>query len=220
MDSPQAFLFDLDGVLLNTEHLNRKTWIATSNHFGYRLNNQQLNNLLGRRKIECAKYIIKLVNKVIEVEELLAIQKKFHRKILNKVEAIPDAEKLVTFCCNSNIKTALVTSSTKDSYNFKSKDNRWINQIDVKVFGDNPDLRNGKPDPEPYLLAASKLKVNTQSCWVLEDSETGIKSASDAGCLVWELKSNINGCSNSSNQQITKIKPLLLELKKIVSENQ
>ena len=54
--------------------------------------------------------------------------------------------------------------------------------FDVLVCGD--DVRNGKPDPEPYLLAAARLGVEPQHCLAIEDSPAGIASAEAAGCVV------------------------------------
>ena len=54
--------------------------------------------------------------------------------------------------------------------------------FDTLVCGD--DVRNGKPDPEPYLLAASRLGVPAERCLAIEDSPSGIASAEAAGCLV------------------------------------
>jgi len=54
--------------------------------------------------------------------------------------------------------------------------------FDVTVCGE--DVRRGKPDPEPYLLAAARLGVPAAGCVVLEDSPTGIAAARAAGCPV------------------------------------
>ena len=74
---PKACLFDLDGVLLNTEPLNRRTWYETAKYFDKELSEHQLNSFLGRRKVECAKDIIKWTNISISLEELIDVQKSF-----------------------------------------------------------------------------------------------------------------------------------------------
>ncbi len=190
MIPPAAFLFDLDGVLLNTEPLNKKTWQSTSNYFGYLLKEEQLKTLLGMRKIECAKKIIEWSEDKIDLNKLLRIQKRFHKEILINVEPIEGAQEIVSYLTKKDINMAIVTSSTYKSVAYKSKDNNWLNNIETRVYGDDPLLKKGKPNPDPYLLAAKKLRVNPKDCWAVEDSETGSKSALKAGCKVFLLNNN------------------------------
>ena len=58
----------------------------------------------------------------------------------------------------------------------------------VIVLGDDKLLAKGKPAPDPYLLAAEKLNIAPQECWVVEDSIAGVSSALEAGCFVFFLK--------------------------------
>ena len=55
------------------------------------------------------------------------------------------------------------------------------------VCGDDPELKAGKPEADPYLLAAKRLNVQPEHCWAFEDSEAGTQSALSAGCIVWRL---------------------------------
>ena len=75
MEFPEAILFDLDGVLLDTEDLISNAWRETSKKYNYYLSNEKLNVFKGRRKIDCAKMIIEWINKEVSIEELLSIQK-------------------------------------------------------------------------------------------------------------------------------------------------
>ncbi|WP_269622846.1 HAD family hydrolase [Prochlorococcus marinus] len=188
MKQPKAFLFDLDGVLLDTEPLNKLAWTETSRSFGAEPSNIQLKSLLGRRKIECANDLIKWSDKKITVDEVLIVYNSIHKKILKDVKAIPWAEELVNFCVGSKIPIALVTSSTRSSATFKSINHKWLELIKIRIYGDDPSLKKGKPNPDPYLLAANKLGINAKSCWALEDSLAGAQSALDAKCKVWILK--------------------------------
>ena len=187
MKTPKAFLFDLDGVLLNTEPLNRLAWRETSKFFGSDASNEQLNKLLGRRKIECAHELINWNKRNINIEELINAHKTIQRKFLKEVKEIPGAQRIVKFCINKNIPIALVTSSTSESVAYKSRNNKWLDQIKIRVYGDNPEIKKGKPYAEPYLLAAKMLNVDPKSCWAIEDSDVGVRSAISAGCQVWKL---------------------------------
>ena len=72
-----------------------------------------------------------------------------------------------------------------------------MNQIEERVYGDDPQLTAGKPDPAPFLLAAERLRVTATQCWAMEDSEAGTSSALAAGCLVWRL------CSEEEMTELT-----------------
>ena len=226
MKSPVAILFDLDGVLLNTEPLNRKAWKETSKYFQCDLNSEQLQGFLGRRKIDCAKEIIKISKGAIEMNNLLRIHKHFHRMILSDVKAIPFAKELIIFCHEQNISSALVTSSTEESVKFKTKNHSWIDLINIKIYGDNPELNKGKPHPDPFLLAAQKLTVNSNCCWAVEDSSAGITSAIAAGCQVWQLLQSFDfqnepkySVPNDNPLLITKLSTLQTKLKETMQSN-
>ena len=64
----------------------------------------------------------------------------------------------------------------------------WLEKIETRVYGDDPLLKESKPHPEPYLLAAKKLNINPENSWAVEDSDLGSKAALKAGCKVFVLK--------------------------------
>ena len=75
MEFPEAILFDLDGVLLDTEPLLANAWIETAKEYTHYLSKDKLLELKGRRRIDCAKKVYKWINKENSIEELLIIQK-------------------------------------------------------------------------------------------------------------------------------------------------
>ncbi len=111
---------------------------------------------------------------------------------------------------------ALVTSSSRVAVEFKASPHPWLEQIRERVYGDDPDLAAGKPDPAPFLLAAQRLGLNPQNCWALEDSQAGSQSAHRAGCQVWLVNA-----SGSSHPDFTtnpcEINSLAVVLKLLIS---
>ena len=187
MPIPEACLFDLDGVLIDTEPLHGKAWSDTAAVFGTRLSENQLFLLRGRRRADCASQIEKWIGAPIGTQKLLSIQQPISKKLLKEAKAMPGAQKIVEWCFNQKLPMALVTSSAYESVAFKSAPHCWLDLIQTRVLGDDPSLSKGKPAPDPYLLAAKKLKVNPRDCWAIEDSSSGTNSALEAGCLVWVL---------------------------------
>ena len=187
MISPKACLFDLDGLLIDSEPLHSEVWGKTTASFGSSLSIKQLDFLRGRRRDECVKQILEWTNLDIEPEKFLFKHKFFYRELLNKTDEIKGAEKLVRWCASNNVPMALVTSSSSESVNFKSEPHKWLNLIKIRVLGDDNELKRGKPAPDPFLLGARRLNVDPKCCWAFEDSNAGISAALAAGCQVWQL---------------------------------
>ena len=187
-DFPKAFLFDLDGVLIDSEPLHGQAWKETASLFDINLTQNQLIGLRGRRRIDCAKELIKLIQKEVEIEDLLNLHKPISRQLILSAKAMPGSESLVKWCHKNNIPMALVTSSSSESLQIKTTPHKWMHLFSIKVLGDDKSLKKGKPAPDPYLLAAQKLNISPKECWAVEDSISGVTSAIKAGCCVLFLK--------------------------------
>ncbi len=187
-DFPKAFLFDLDGVLIDSEPLHGQAWKETAALFDLNLNFEQLKLLKGRRRIDCANELVKLIPQEVNTEELLSQHKPISRRLILNAQAMPGSESLVKNCHKNDIPMALVTSSSFESYQIKTAPHQWMNLFSVKVLGDDKLLAKGKPAPDPYLLAAEKFNIAPQECWAVEDSIAGVSSALEAGCFVFFLK--------------------------------
>ena len=185
---PKAFLFDLDGVLIDSEPLHGQAWKETAALFDLNLTNSQLNLLKGRRRIDCAKELVRLIPKAVEVKDLLNLHKPISRQLILTAQAMQGGENLVRRCHENNIPMALVTSSSSESFKIKTAHHQWMNLFTVKVLGDDKLLSKGKPAPDPYLLAAEKLNLKPEECWAVEDSISGLSSALEAGCFVFFLQ--------------------------------
>lgn len=189
---PQACLFDLDGLLLNTEPLHGQAWEAAAAHFGTQLRQAQLLALRGRRRRDCADQVVRWLDASIGSDELLAIQQPIARRLLPTAKPNAGAQQLVSWCAQHTMPMALVTSSAQESVAYKTAGHPWINQITTRVLGDDPNLEAGKPAPDPFLLAAQRLNVEASSCWAFEDSAAGTHAALAAGCHVWVLNPDGN----------------------------
>ena len=185
---PKAFLFDLDGVLIDSEPLHGQAWKETASLFGLNLTCKQLNLLRGRRRIDCANELVKLIPKTIKTEDLLNLHKPISRRLILTARAMPGSESLIKMCNRNNIPMALVTSSSSESLQIKTARHKWMNLFSIKILGDDKLLVKGKPAPDPYLLATEKLNIPPKECWAVEDSISGVSSALRAGCFVLFLK--------------------------------
>ncbi len=212
MELPEAILFDLDGVLLDTEPLLANAWSETAKEYDYYLSNDKLLELKGRRRRDCAKKVHKWINKDNSIEELLVIQKLKVDKELTKAKPFKGAIDLIKFCIKENLPIALVTSSSKESFKIKSSLNPWLNLFEIKILGDDKFISAGKPSPDPYLRALKILNVDPNKTWVIEDSYAGSVSGLKAECNLLFFSKDIeilNKLINEFNQdKIQKVNEL------------
>ena len=212
---PVACLFDLDGLLLDTEPFHGMGWRQAAAEFGSELSDEQLLQLRGRRRRDCAQQVDDWLPTPIGIDTLLAVQQPTVRALLPSAPAMPGAEGLVQHCCDHGIKTALVTSSSREAVAFKTSHHPWVEFIKERIYGDDPQLAAGKPNPAPYLLAAKRLNVDPSECWAFEDSNAGMQSAVAAGCRVWVLSNESQ--SDPLTQNPCRIESLEVVLNQLVN---
>ncbi|QPN63220.1 HAD family phosphatase [Synechococcus sp. CBW1004] len=191
MSAPAACLFDLDGLLLDTEPLHSLAWRQAAERFGLQLPDAELMRLRGRRRLDNARQVITWIAERVgappTVEELLAVQQPIARGLLPRAEPMEGAPELLRQCLERQVAMALVTSSSRESLALKTAGHPWLELIELRIDGDDPDLKAGKPAPDPFLLAAERLGVSPGDCWAFEDSPAGAIAAAAAGCRVHVL---------------------------------
>jgi pseudouridine-5'-monophosphatase len=192
MVRPAACLFDLDGLLLDTEPLHAEAWQRAASHFGRPLNEEELLALRGRRRHDCADQVLEWMAASAGIEPpsraaLLAVRQPIAETLLIQAQPIPGAPELVNCCAELGVPMALATSSSRSAVALKAAPHAWLELIEVRVHGDDPELQRGKPAPDVFLLAARRLGVQAERCWAFEDSPSGVHAALAAGCAVHVL---------------------------------
>ena len=216
MKYPEAILFDLDGVLLNTEPILEYAWSETSKKYDYILLKEKLDELKGRRRIDCAKKVLEWIGKDISIDELLSIQKSIIIKQLYTSKSFEGAEELINFCLKIRLPIALVTSSSSDSFKIKSSVHPWLDLFPIKILGDSKLISAGKPSPDPYIKAAEILGVNRHKTWVIEDSYSGALSGLRAGCNLYLFSKDIESLNKLQNEYPLKEIQQINELAEII----
>lgn len=191
MARPAACLFDLDGLLLDTEPLHGQAWQQAARAFGLELDGTRLLELRGRRRMDCAEQVQQWLAEAALVvpttAALLAVRQPIAERLLPAARPIPGAPELLARCQALGIPMALVTSSSRQAVAVKTAGHPWLAGISERVFGDDADLKAGKPAPDPFRLAARRLHLPAEHCWAFEDSLAGARSALAAGCRVHVL---------------------------------
>jgi HAD superfamily hydrolase (TIGR01509 family) len=191
MAYPAACLFDLDGLLLDTEPLHARAWRDAARSFDTDLDPARLLALRGRRRLDCADQVLAWIRDAGHPcdgrEALLAVRQPIAERLLAQAPAMAGAERLVRNCYGLGVPMALATSSSRAAVELKAAPHRWLELIATRVHGDDAELGAGKPAPDVFLIAAARLGVDAASCWAFEDSPAGAMAAAAAGCRVHVL---------------------------------
>jgi HAD superfamily hydrolase (TIGR01509 family) len=177
-----AILFDMDGTIIDSEPLWLQAEIQVMAELGCHWDEQDQINCLGGPMERTEKYMQDRSGNVKPYgyfgQRLNEVMK---LKFVKDLELIPNALELITKSKEAGLKTALVTASGRELMN--SALTRFPeNSFDIAISRD--DVANSKPHPEPYLIAAERLKVKIDECLVLEDSMTGVRAGLDSGAQV------------------------------------
>lgn len=186
-DRPRGCLFDLDGLLLDTEPLHSEAWSQAAAHFGAVLPEALQLQLRGRNRFDNAATVIEQLGLAVTVEQLLEVQQPHARSLMARSRPIPGASDLLDRCRRAGIPTAIATSSSRQAVSWKQSFHPWLDAVEVQVCGDDPEVGRGKPAPDLFLVAARRLGVEARACWAFEDSPAGAVAAWAAGCRVFVL---------------------------------
>lgn len=177
-----AVFFDLDGTLVDTERLALHTGIRAFAALGHRVDDAFMHSLVGKAEPQAAQ-IIRDALPGIDLQAFHAEWRKgFDGGLDNGVDLKSGAVELLEMLAHP---MALVTSTGRQGAHHKLGLAGIAHHFRTVVTFD--DVRQPKPAPEPYLLAAERLGVDPARCLVFEDSDVGAEAAHRAGCVVVQV---------------------------------
>lgn len=175
-------IFDNDGLLLDTEPFYTTAHQTVAARFGKVFDWSIKSRMIGLRAQDSARVMIETLQLPISVPEYLEARKKTLDELFPLSEPLPGAVKLTHHLHKLGIPMAVATSSDSRHYYLKiTKHQEWYSIFRCVVTGDDPEIKNGKPDPDIFLLAAKRMKADPAHCLVFEDSPAGVAAARAAG---------------------------------------
>ena len=178
-------LFDMDGLLLDTEIFYTKVTQSIVGRFGKTFDWSIKSNMIGRPSIDSARYLVKTLELPITAEDYLQERDGMLKKEFAACQPLPGAEQLVRRLNQNKIPIALASSSSEELYEIKTNKHRgWFDLFDAVVTGDNPAIINGKPAPDIFLHAAAQIGAKPESTLVFEDAPSGLQAGKSAGMQV------------------------------------
>ncbi|MBD5144244.1 MAG: HAD family phosphatase [Ruminococcus sp.] len=178
----KGIIFDMDGLMLDTETLLAKYWIQASQEFGFPM---QLEHVLGIRSLSAiyAKPKLQAIfGKNFNYEQIRARRRELTTQHLETygIEKKSGLDKLLIYLHENNYQIAVATATDYKRTELYLKQVQVYDYFDKFICGDM--VKKGKPDPEIYLTACHELNLLPAQCMALEDSPNGILSAFQAGC--------------------------------------
>lgn len=187
MTEPRAILFDLDGVIIDSEPLHERSIQLTSQHLGGReLTPAELLSIKGTIEELGAAILLRChPGATLSVTEIIAYRNHIFTGLFDEIPLIPGAREFIATAQARGLSLGLTTSA------LPSNQQRAFAKFDLAPFFETvvtgDDITRGKPDLEPYLLTAARLGVLPAESLVIEDSLNGVRSGKAAGCRVAAL---------------------------------
>ncbi|MGN0605448.1 MAG: HAD family hydrolase [Oscillospiraceae bacterium] len=178
----KGVIFDMDGLMIDTEKLLMRFWIQASVEMGFDMHEE---HVLQIRSL-APKYAIEKMHGFFGDEFDYYKVKKRRIELMNEYLKENDIEKkygldeLLEYLTQNGYKKAVATATDLERTTGYLKKLNIIHYFDEIVTASM--VENGKPAPDIYLMAAEKINLNPSECFALEDSPNGILSAYRAGC--------------------------------------
>lgn len=188
-------IFDMDGLLLDTEKVCLDCFVETRRAYDLSASPEVFLRTVGLRGKESDQIIIESLNGEVGFKDF---SREWDRRIAASLKHdIPvkaGALKLLKKLKQKGHPMAVATSTRTDTARKHLEKADLLGFFDIVVGGDQ--VKKGKPDPEVYLKAASRIGYPATSCYAFEDSETGVKAAHASGAKTIQIPDLIEPSSN------------------------
>jgi HAD superfamily hydrolase (TIGR01509 family) len=177
-----AVVFDLDGLMFDTEALFFRASAEVLESRGKRFTPEIMRALIGRRAVDVAGWLKTLAGLEESPEVILAeVRERFRAELDTAVHPTPGLFALLDHLRRRGLPSAVATSSGR-AYADGLLTRHGLTDRFAFVLG-SEDVSRGKPDPEIYRLAAERFAVNADELLVLEDSPAGVEAGRGAGAV-------------------------------------
>ena len=180
-----SVLFDVDGLLLDTESIYTEVTQSIVSEFGKTFDWSIKANMIGRAELESSRYLVEALELPITADEYLERRNDMLRAGFATCKAMPGAEALIKHLDAQSVPIAVATSSTRELFNIKkSGHTSWFDLFEHTVTGDDPGVKQAKPAPDIFLTAAKKIDATPENTLIFEDAPSGLAAGQAAGMHV------------------------------------
>ena len=196
----KAIIFDMDGVIVNSEPLHRKAYFDMFEEFNLNVSNRLYESFTGKSTSAICKELCEIFDLSISHEKLMLSKRKHFKTIFDndpEFQMIDGALNLIKNYFYNNLTLILASSASMTNINRIFKKFDLDKFFKAKISG--ADLKESKPNPEIFIKAAKLSGFNKSECIVIEDSTNGVIASKSAGIYCIGFNS-----PNSKNQNYDK----------------
>ena len=177
----QAVIFDMDGVIFDTEHLAMSFWIQAADELGIPGIAEVYPSVIGTTTVRTHEILAERYGTSFPWEAFdRRIRDLYHEHYAREgLPVKPGVAELLSSLAANRVPLALASSTHSDLVRRELRDAGFLNYFDVVIGGDM--VTHSKPHPEIFLRAAEALHAAPENCYVIEDSFNGIRAAAAAG---------------------------------------
>ncbi|MCI8787760.1 MAG: HAD family phosphatase [Lachnospiraceae bacterium] len=181
----KAVVFDMDGVLFDTEIVCMKAWMAVAERRGLSGMEEIFNQVIGLNANDSRLIVLKAYGEDFDYPGFRQEAAEFFQKDIreNGLPVKPGVPEILEWLKGSGYKVGLASSTRSESVLSHLKQAEMEDYFSVVVTGDM--IEHSKPRPDIYLLACSRLGVEPEQAYAIEDSPNGVRSAHAAG--MWTI---------------------------------
>ncbi len=182
-DRIRAAIFDMDGLMLDTEPIYRRAWTLAIADCGFTLEASQYEQLVGRSNDDCDRFMAEQFGSDYPVERCRELRDRYWRLHIAE-DGIPlksGLYDLLDYLDRCQIPTAIATASLRSEAALSIANSGIGKRFRYSTAGD--EVARNKPAPDIYIETARKLKVEPYQCLVFEDSNAGATAAIRAGAI-------------------------------------
>ena len=178
-----AVVFDMDGLIFDSERIVQRSWNYAGEKLGYGRIGEHIYNTLGFNVVRREQYFKGVFGEDFPMLKFNELTRETFYEIVNRegLAVKTGVRELLEYLKEHRIKIAVATSSRKVHSISSLKQAGLWHYFDGGVFGDM--VANAKPDPEIYLKACEQIQADPKACIALEDSPAGIRSSHAAGMM-------------------------------------
>ncbi|KGR34679.1 CbbY family protein [Vibrio campbellii] len=177
----KAVLFDMDGLIFDTESIYKQSWQYAATEQGLTITDDFYQQFIGVQDPECERILAEHFQDAIDMPRYKAVRDEHFHNLRNQGVALkPGFDALFYAIKQHGLLTAIVTSSHLPEVKHNFSGSTYLAQFDLVITAE--DVERGKPNPDCYQMAYRHLGVDAKQCLVLEDSNNGIKAALAAEC--------------------------------------
>lgn len=180
--APQAVIFDMDGLLFDTEALYQQAYVEAAKLGGYDVSVDVIRLSIGLPWVRGRGLMLQQLGERFPIDDYYTrMTDRFVELSATELRLKPGVLELLDLLDDLDLPRCIATSSAHATVNQHLSAHGLAQRFHAVIA--HGDYRNSKPAPDPYLVAAERLAVPAGLCLALEDSHTGVRSASTAGMM-------------------------------------